>query len=440
MNFSQKLVDHGCKITFVNTEFIHQRLMSSMAKQESLDDSPIKLVSIPDGLGLDDDRSDLGKLCDAILSTMPFILEKLIEDINLNDDDKITCIVADVIMGWALEVGSKLGIKGVQFWTASATMFALQYNIPMLIEDGIIDSNAPFLFGTEGFPITKGTFQISPSMPAMDKGAIWWSNIYDPTTEKKIFKYLVHCMQNSNLTKWSICNTTYELEPGALSYVPKLLPVGPLLRSYDNTNGTVRSMGQFWEEDYSCINWLNQQPPCSVLYVAFGSFTLFDQNQFNELALGLDLTNRPFLWVVRQDKKMTYPNELLGSKGKIVGWSPQLKVLSHPAIACFVSHCGWNSIMEGLCNGVPFLCWPYFTDQLYNKSYICDELKIGLGLNLDENGLVSRWEIKKKLNQLLSDEQIRARSLELKEMVVNNVSEGSGSSNNILRFVEWLKS
>ena len=40
-----------------------------------------------------------------------------------------------------------------------------------------------------------------------------------------------------------------------------------------------------------------------VLYVTFGSFTHFDQNQFHELALGLDLTNRPFLWVVRQDNK-----------------------------------------------------------------------------------------------------------------------------------------
>ncbi|KAL2335448.1 hypothetical protein Fmac_016661 [Flemingia macrophylla] len=431
MNFSQKLVDHGCKITFVNTDFTHRRVMSSMVKQESLHDSPIKLVSIPDGLGPDDDRSDVGKLCDAILSTMPLMLEKFIEDINLNGGDKITCIISDVIMGWSLEVGSKLGIRGVQFWTSSATMFALLDNIPMLIEDGIIDS--------DGFPITKGTFQISPSMPKIDKGAIWWSNIYDPTTEKKVFKYLVRCLQNSNLSEWCICNTTYELEPGALSYVPKLLPVGPLVRSSDNTSATAGSMGQFWEEDHSCINWLNQQPHCSVLYVAFGSFTLFDQNQFNELALGLDLTNRPFLWVVRQDNKMAYPNEFLGSKGKIVDWAPQLKVISHPAIACFVSHCGWNSIIEGLCNGVPFLCWPYFTDQIYNKSYICDELKVGMGLNSDENGLVSRREIKKKLDQLLSDEQIRARSLELMEMVVN-VSEGSGSSNNISRFVKWLKS
>ncbi|TKY50189.1 UDP-glycosyltransferase 83A1 [Spatholobus suberectus] len=135
------MVEHGCKITFVNTDFTHKRVMSSMVKQENLHESPMKLISIPDGLGADDDRSDLGKLCDAMLSTMPAMLEKLIEDIHLNGDDKITCIVADVMMGWALEVGSKLGINGVLFWPASATIFAVQYNIPTLIEDGIIDSN-----------------------------------------------------------------------------------------------------------------------------------------------------------------------------------------------------------------------------------------------------------------------------------------------------------
>ncbi|KHN48820.1 UDP-glycosyltransferase 83A1 [Glycine soja] len=432
MNFSQKLVEHGCKITFVNTDFTHKRVMNSMAKQESHDESPMKLVSIPDGLGPDDDRSDVGELSVSILSTMPAMLERLIEDIHLNGGNKITCIVADVIMGWALEVGSKLGIKGVLFWTASATMFALQYNIPTLIQDGIIDS--------DGFPITQRTFQISPSMPTMDTGVIWWSKVYDRETEKKVFNYVVHCTQNSNLAEWFICNTTYELEPKALSFVPKLLPVGPLLRSYDNTNTNASSLGQFWEEDHSCLNWLNQQPHGSVLYVAFGSFTHFDQNQFNELALGLDLTSRPFLWVVREDNKLEYPNEFLGNRGKIVGWTPQLKVLNHPAIACFVSHCGWNSIMEGLSNGVPFLCWPYFTDQFYNKTYICDELKVGLGLNSDENGLVSRWEIKKKLDQLLSNEQIRARCLELKETGMNNIEEGGGSSKNISRFVNWLKS
>ncbi|WVZ15482.1 hypothetical protein V8G54_013048 [Vigna mungo] len=168
-------------------------------------------------------------------------------------------------------------------------------------------------------------------------------------------------------------------------------------------------------------------------------FTQFDQNQFNELALGLALINKPFLWVIRDDSKMKYPHEFKGHKGKIISWAPQQKVLSHPAIACFVTHYGWNSTIEGLSNGVSFLCWPYFGDQIQNKKYICDELKVGLSFDKDENGVVSCKEVKLKVEQLLSNENIKSRSLELKEKVMNNIVKGGASLENLNRFVKWLK-
>ncbi|XP_029124779.1 UDP-glycosyltransferase 83A1 isoform X1 [Cajanus cajan] len=139
---SQKLVENGCKVIFVNTEINHKRVVSSMVEQQhSLDESQIKLVSIPDGLGPDDDRNNLGKLCDAMLSTLHATLEKLIEDIHLKGDNRISFIVADLCMAWVLDVGGKFGIKGAIFWPASAAVFALICNIPKLIDDGIINSD-----------------------------------------------------------------------------------------------------------------------------------------------------------------------------------------------------------------------------------------------------------------------------------------------------------
>jgi hypothetical protein len=123
-----------------------------------------------------------------------------------------------------------------------------------------------------------------------------------------------------------------------------------------------------------------------------------DPIQFQELALGLNLINRPFLWVVDQRNidraKNAFPDESQGQGActKIVDWAPQTKVLAHPAVVCFISHCGWNSVTEGITNGVPFLCWPQFVDQFLDKSYICDEWKVGLGFDLAENGLVLRGE------------------------------------------------
>ena len=129
----------------------------------------------------------------------------------------------------------------------------------------------------------------------------------------------------------------------------------------------------------------------------------------------------------------------INDRGMIVEWAPQEKVLAHPSTSCFLSHCGWNSTLEGISMGVPFLCWPYFLDQLHNKSYICDAWKIGLGLTPDENGLITRHEIKTKIETLLSDNGIKSNALNFKEMAKKSVVEGGSSFKNFESFIEQIK-
>ena len=95
--------------------------------------------------------------------------------------------------------------------------------------------------------------------------------------------------------------------------------------------------------------------------------------------------------------------------------------------------------MDGIGMGVPFLCWPYVVDQFHNQSYICDKWKVGLGLNPDENGFISRHEIKKKIEMLVSDDVIKANAEKLKEMTRKSVSEGGSSYKNFQTFVEVMK-
>jgi hypothetical protein len=354
---------------------------------------------------------------------MPPRLPKLIEDINALDGDnnnKINCIIVTFNMGWALEVGHKFGIKGALFCPPSATSLACTVCIPKLIEDGIIDS--------EGNPTKKQEIQISPNIPKMDTTNLPWHGL-----GKFFFENIMQEIQTINFGEWWICNTTCDLEPGVFSISQKFLPIGPLI-SNDNNKSSI------WQEDTTCLDWLDKQPPQSVIYVSFGSLAVMDQNQFKELALGLDLLNKPFLWIVRpsNDNKVNYayPEEFHGTKGKIVGWAPQKKILNHPSIACFLSHCGWNSTIEGLYCGVPFLCWPFAGDQFLNKSYVCEVWKVGLELDKDENGLITNGEIRKKVDQLLGDEEIKERSLKIMEMVVKNKSEGD---KNLKNFINWGK-
>ncbi|QCE12641.1 UDP-glycosyltransferase 83A1-like [Vigna unguiculata] len=424
IHLSQILAKHGCSITFLNTEFSHERLNATGAGLDNLKGSGIKFVTLPDGLGPEDDRSDQKKVVRSIKTNMPSMLPKLIQDVNaLDANNKITCMVVTLSMTWALKVAHTLGIKGTLLWPASATSLVLCDCIPSLIHDGVIDSY--------GIPGRRQKIELSPNMPLMDTENFPWRG-----HDKLHFDHLVQEMQTMKLGEWWLCNTTYNLEPAVFSMSPRLLPIGPLMASDSNKSS-------FWEEDTSCLEWLEQQQPQSVVYVSFGSMAVMDPKQFNELALGIDLLEKPFIWVVRpNDKKVNfnaYPRDFHGKRGRTVGWAPQKKILNHPALACFISHCGWNSTVEGVCGGTPFLCWPFAKDQLVNKSYICDVWKVGVGLDKDENGLISKEEIKNKVEQLLGDQNMKARCLRMKELTMNNISKGGQSSKNLEKFIKWAQ-
>ncbi|KAJ4707321.1 UDP-glycosyltransferase [Melia azedarach] len=365
---------------------------------------------------------------------MPGKLEELIDEISGKEGKKIDCVIADGNMGWAMEVAEKMNIRRAVVWPASALALVLSFNIPKLIDDGIINNN--------GTPIKKQMIQLAPNLPTMNSDNFFWAIIGDLRTQKSIFDLTVNNVKAMKVADYMFCNSTYDLESAAFPLVPELLPIGPLLAS----NRLGDSAGYFWAEDSNSLKWLDKQKPNSVIYIAFGSITIFDKIQFEELALGLELCNRPFLWVVRQDitedANDAYPEgfqDRVATRGQIVSWAPQQKVLSHPSISCFLSHCGWNSTMEGVSNGVPFLCWPYFADQLMNESYICDIWNVGLKFNRNEVGIITREEIKDKVDQLLGDGNFKARALELKEKTMSSVREGGSSKKTLQNFIEWIK-
>ncbi|GAY63456.1 hypothetical protein CUMW_225760 [Citrus unshiu] len=123
----------------------------------------------------------------------------------------------------------------------------------------------------------------------------------------------------------------------------------------------------------------------------------------------------------------------------MIGWAPQQKALNHPSIACFLSHCGWNSTLEGVSNGIPFLCWPYFAEQFLNEKYICDSWKVGLRFDKKESGIITREEIKNRVDQVLGDRDFKARALGLKEKAMSSIREGGSSRKAFQNFLEWVK-
>ena len=115
------------------------------------------------------------------------------------------------------------------------------------------------------------------------------------TSQKNMFDISLRNHEAVKVADWLLCNSVYDFEPAALDSAQGIIPIGPLLES----NRLGNSAGHLSPEDLTCIKWQDEQPPCPVIYVAFGSITTFNQIQFQELAPGLELSNRPFLWVVR---------------------------------------------------------------------------------------------------------------------------------------------
>ena len=168
-----------------------------------------------------------------------------------------------------------------------------------------------------------------------------------------------------------------------------MLPIGPLLPpAYLSTEAVGSSSNSTTEDRDHCLRWLDSQPEGSVVFVSFGSVSSLRDKQITALATGLADSGHKFLYVCRPpaqwdgrdpiDKSLA-PSEYLpdGYEGRIEGqgylvrgWAPQLEILSHPAVGGFLTHCGWNSVLESLCRAVPLLAWPLQAEQRMNCRFV----------------------------------------------------------------------
>ncbi|XWS65912.1 hypothetical protein CRYUN_Cryun05aG0154300 [Craigia yunnanensis] len=254
-------------------------------------------------------------------------------------------------------------------------------------------------------------------------------------------------VNQSKASSGLIWNTFEELEQSALETLHQelgvpLFPIGPFHKSFPVSSSSLLT------QDQSCISWLDKQEYKSVIYVSFGSLAAIHENQFLEIAWGLANSKQPFLWVVRpglikgSERLEPLPNgflETLGGRGHIVKWAPQQEVLAHPSVGAFWTHNGWNSTLESICEGIPMICMPCFSDQRVNARYVTEIWRVGLQL---ENG-PERGEIERTIKRLMKEkdgEKIRKRVLHLKEKSNQCLSEGGSSRQSLDSLVHHILS
>ncbi|GMI70242.1 hypothetical protein like AT2G36780 [Hibiscus trionum] len=238
--------------------------------------------------------------------------------------------------------------------------------------------------------------------------------------------------------------------------------IGPVSLSNNNNLYNARRGNETLSTDENrCLKWLDSWPPSSVIYVCFGSLNRLTPTQLFELGLALEESKRPFIWVIRGGYKKEEMEECLKEDGfeerikgrglLIRGWAPQVLILSHPSIGGFLTHCGWNSTLEGICAGVPMITWPLFSEQFMNEKLLVQILKVGVGVGVEVavpmgeeefGATVKKEEIMKAVECLMEEgdegEDRRKRANKLAEMASRTVEEGGSSYINITLLIEYV--
>ncbi|KAD4982864.1 hypothetical protein E3N88_19535 [Mikania micrantha] len=190
----------------------------------------------------------------------------------------------------------------------------------------------------------------------------------------------------------------------------KIWVVGPVNRVQIASNVT-DSMNR-----HRCLQWLDNQPKNSVIYVSFGTTTTFSDDQINELALGLERSGQRFIWVVR----------------------------AADTSGGFMSHCGWNSSMESISMGVPIVAWPMHSDQPRNAFLVTEVLGVGVAVKSWDrrDELVMADVVAEVVRMLMNSEkgeEMRRRAVRLGGEVKKAVAEGGVSCREMDSFISYVR-
>ncbi|KAG2327575.1 hypothetical protein Bca52824_010303 [Brassica carinata] len=284
---------------------------------------------------------------DAIYTNLEEPFEHLLDRLS---SPPPTVIISDTFVVWAVRVGTRRNIPVASFWTESATILSLFTHSDLLA--------------------AHGHFPVDPSESKEDEVVDYIPGL-SPTRLRdlpeiyhgfshQVFNKFKPCFDELSKAKYLIFPSAYELEPKAVDFFASkfdfpVYTTGPLIPFEELAAGNDVSKPEY-------IQWLDEQPESSVLYISQGSFLSVSEAEMEEIVGGVRESGVRFLWVARGGESKL-KEALEGSSGVVVSWCDQLRVLCHAAVGGFWTHCGFNSTLEGIYSGVPMLTFPLFWDQ-----------------------------------------------------------------------------
>ncbi|KAI5059776.1 hypothetical protein GOP47_0026095 [Adiantum capillus-veneris] len=460
MRLCRILAKKGVTVTFVNIDPIHKRMKELRQQQQEEEEQPIyasqeELVGEIRRARVPMDGLDLGQIVsmeaffEALKKGLGPHLHQLVLRLN-REGSRVTCLLSDMLLTATTQfVADAFNIPRIALYSSSQSTLLFHHH---LMTDPVV-STEHAMEVARGQPrpdvvFAEGLAGLPPLIHARDLPHFRHHGDDNLYMFRFMEREMLLCYQTAHCV---VVNSFDALERPAFDALssrvnPPLYGVGPLVDSLEEKSTT-----SFWKEDEACILWLDQQAPLSVLYISFGSVTCLSYPQFEEIVHGLLSSQHCFLWVVRPGLLPSPPNgekrslDLFSAshgRGRIVDWAPQLRVLAHPSIGGFLTHCGWNSTIEAIHHGVPMLCWPYFSDQYFNAKFVEEEWRIGLRFNMtNECKMIERFEIERVIKVIMEGHEgkvLRQNAQKFKEASNNAILPEGSSCKNIQALLDSL--
>ncbi|XP_059434552.1 probable UDP-glucosyl transferase 73B6 [Corylus avellana] len=445
LDIAKAFANRGLKVTIITTPSNAPFISSKTSNHPNISSTIIpfpRVQDLPEGCENTAELPSMALLAPFIVATkqmkQPF--EGVLRDMIENGCRPI-CVISDFFLGWTLDSCRSFGIPRIVSHGMALLSMAICKSVGLLAPS-VKDSSD---LDPVEFPNLKIPFTLLKSdMP---------EGLLDADPDNDFVRLSLEAGEADG-NSWGVVVNSFEEIEGDFAGVfetfyanqAKAYCVGPFLL-YDR-------LGQDHvgaeEQSYPYIEWLDEQAESGgVIYVSFGTQSHFSEHQMDEIAFGLEMAGHPFIWVVRS-KEWVPPdgwNTRVGWRGLVVqDWVDQRSILAHPATSGFLSHCGWNSVLESLSMGVPLLTWPAlsFSDQPVNAKFVA--LGLGAGLMIPQRGdggekivTVGRDVICDGVKELMGGEEgrkARERAQALGRSARHAVEVG-GSSN--LKFDELIE-
>ncbi|KAG1366715.1 scopoletin glucosyltransferase-like [Cocos nucifera] len=359
-------------------------------------------------------------------------------DALFRDLRPLDALISDALLHWTTDLAANHGVPRIIFQTSGLFPVCAANDLHLHRPHESISSPSE-TFSIPGFPHPiKLTRAMLPE-------------VFD-------FPFILDLLREAELSSYgAIVNTFYALEPDYADHYNKLGPrkvflVGPVNLAGAQPTTDKKDDNPGLGRD-ATLRWLDGKEDHSVAYVSFGTTCRFSDEQLRELALGLEAGGHPFVWALRAEGEAWMPEgyeKRVAGRGLVVReWVPQPEILAHRAVGGFVVHCGWSSMMEGICAGVAMATWPLHSEQFVNERFVVDVLRIGWpvwegfkSVADREKVVVPAAAVARAVARLMGggDEMaaMRGRVRKLAEMGRRAVAEGGSSYEDMSRLIKEL--